>query len=372
MASPELKVTDIIKTARNIRKQIEENDFAVDLKEPNIYYEEIIYKGETYDIPLIILKSRPCDWFLVGGGCSMCGYQLASAGKEVTGKELLEQFYRGLESLRSPENYPFILISSSGSFFDPKEIGDDTRLEILRSLAQRGVNKISCESRPEYLVDRKRLEAAKQAFKGEISVGIGLESSDDFIRRFCVNKGYKTRMYFKAVEAVREVGISHYDYVLLGKPFLSPREDIEDAVETIKFAFDHDATMAALMVTNLQPHTLTYELSRRGLYDLPKLWAPLRVIELLPESKRSLVAIKGVDKAAPMPLAFARNCDKCTAKVLDAIVKWNYTRDYKFLETVQGCCDCKDEWLNMIQAGEIKPLQLRIVESLRQINQELR
>lgn len=310
----------------------------------NVYFEENTWKKHGYLMPLAVMKTRPCHWFLRGGGCTTCGYNLAAAlDHEVTKEQLLNQVEYLTEILPSSA-FPFITLTSAGSFMDSREIDDETRLEILRMLDSRGYSHLNFESRPNDLTNKERLQRLQEAFHGGISVGMGLESSSDFVRRFCVNKGYTTRVFVEAIKSLKESGISYDAYVLCGKPFLSPKEDIEDSVESIKFAFEKGCYWVILMTTNLQPHTLTYFMQKHGLYSLPKLWTPLEIMRRLPSALRKRVILKGIDKAVPYPLEFASNCEDCTAGVVNAHRQWNLTLDYSFIEEVLDSCECKQEW----------------------------
>jgi radical SAM enzyme (TIGR01210 family) len=317
----------------------------------NFYFEENTWNGKGYVMPLIVMKTYPCQWLVKGGGCATCGYNLVAAlEQEVTPRQLLDQVDFVTKTLPA-SHFPFITLTSSGSFMDQREIDDKTRLKILNLLDSEGYEHLNFESRPDVLRDEERLQKLHEAFRGSISVGIGLESRSDFVRRFCLNKGYTTRVFEEAVRTLKKSGISYDAYVLCGKPFLSPREDIEDALTTIKFAFDKGCKWAIIMVANLQPYTLVYFMREQGLYSLPKLWTPLEIIRRLPKSLKKRIILKGIDKALPYPLAFASNCNYCTSTIVNAQRLWNLTQDYQFLEEVMDSCECKREWEQELDDG---------------------
>jgi radical SAM enzyme (TIGR01210 family) len=302
-------------------------------------------------MPLVTLKTRPCHWFLHGGGCTTCGYNLvADLNQEITKEHLLTQT-RYFTRLLPSSSFPFITLTSCGSFMDPGEIDDETRLEIFTILDDKGYSHINFESRPEFLRDTQRLQRLHEAFHGSLSVGIGLESSNDYVRKFCVNKGYTTRVFKEATRALNESEITYDAYILCGKPFLSPREDIEDAIKSIKFAFESGCQWVILMTANLQRHTLVYFMHEHGIYSLPKLWTTLEIMRRLPSHIRKNVILKGIDKALPHPLEFASNCEYCTASIVDAHIQWNLTQDYSFIEDVLDSCQCKQEWEQTLDDG---------------------
>lgn len=334
----------IINSMKKIRNEMYENNHIVeDLNKCNIYFEENRYLDKPYNMPLITLKTKPCHWLTTNGGCTTCGYNLvASLKNDVTPQNLINQFNWAFEQINSTE-YPFITLTSAGSFMDKEEIPDDIRFKMLNILSDKGFKHLNFESRPEYLTNYARLSKLHEHFEGNISVGIGLESSNDFIRQGCLNKGYKIRVFLKAIETLNKSNISFDTYVILGKPFLNRRENIEDAVNTINFAFDHGAEWAILMVSNIQPYTLSNWLWRRRLFQIPSIWDAIEVISLLSDDRKHQVLIKGIDKALPTPITFSTTCPKCNKTINDRIRNWNLTGDYDLLKSCKEFCDCWTE-----------------------------
>ncbi len=190
-----------------------------DANKCNIYFEENRYLGKPYNMPLITLRTRPCHWLTASGGCTTCGYNLvASLKNEISPDNLINQLNWALEQIDSI-TYPFITLTSAGSFMDKVEIDDYLRLKMLDILSQRGFKHLNFESRPEFLINSERLSKLHNHFSGSISVGIGLESSDDFIRQSCLNKGYSLKVFLKAIDTLKKNNISFDTYVLLGLNF---------------------------------------------------------------------------------------------------------------------------------------------------------
>lgn len=341
----------LINIMRTLRKRMRE--VPGDLNIPNIYFEETRRtNGSPYLMPLVALKTNPCRWLVSGGGCSMCGYQLAaSLSKKPTKENIINQTKYVIKKIPS-HIYPFLTFNSAGSFLDSTEMNDDLRPLILGMLKRAGYQEFNFESRPEFLLDKKKLSQLKDYFD-IISVGIGLESSDDFIRNECLNKGTKLEIYLKAIKILKEVGIGYDAYILLGKPFLTPREDIEDAVKSIDFAFHHGFENIILMLSNIQPFTLIYLLWKKRKFSPPMLWSAIEVIKKLSEKYRSNVYIKGFNRAVPVPLEFSSNCNKCNNRVVESLIHWNLTGDFGHIERIPKC-DCIKIWNKKMQKTDIK------------------
>src|SRR4030042_1875165 len=72
-------------------------------------------------------------------------------------------------------NQRFVKIFTSGSFLDEDEVPLNARKEILNTLEQT-TDKVSVESRPEYVKD-KTLNEIRSSFSKTFELGVGLESA---------------------------------------------------------------------------------------------------------------------------------------------------------------------------------------------------
>jgi radical SAM enzyme (TIGR01210 family) len=280
----------------------------------------------------------------------MCGYHLGAHHGLVTDEHLVSQTQDAIRRL-NPTVYPLLVFTSNGSFLDPAEVSDNVRPVLLRMLRAAGFRFLVTETRPEFITPR-RLDAMVDAFTPTsrtatgyhpISISLGLESSNDFVRQYCINKGTRLTDYLEAFDILRRHRI-HYDcYVLLGKLFVTAKEDVEDCVETIKFAVDNGADCVFVMVTNMVSYSLTSYLYGRGRYVLPSLWRAVELLERLPDQYRRAVQVKGVSHAPTPPRNYARTCDSCTEYVKGCLNFWNQTGEFEHIRSITECT-CRDEF----------------------------
>jgi radical SAM enzyme (TIGR01210 family) len=307
-----------------------------------MYFEDTSINGVPYEVPLVVLRTRACRWF-AAGGCIMCNYELYQArGSEVTDNDLFAQVRFAIARLGPLDRYAYIFVGSGGSLLDPLEIPDAIRSEILETLRRAGLRRISFESEAKFCLNVDRLRSVSAIFPLAASVGIGVESSDEFVRNVVLNKGLPTEILTRATATLRSVGIPFYTYVLLGKPFLTARDDEDDAIQTIMDTSSLGAFMSVLEVTNVQPYTLTEWLWRREEYVLPSLWSAVRILRELPSALRPTVSVKGFDCDAgvPKPLGTAGTCKDCSDRVRGALRAWNRTRDESTLVSLGTPCHC--------------------------------
>lgn len=292
--------------------------------EPVIWREKERLNGKIVDCLTVILKTAGCRW----NRCRMCGF--ASSAYPATEEELIWQIERVFERIDGEE---VLKIFTSGSFFDDTELTPYVREKILERFVQAGMKKLIVESRPEYITESKLT-----SFKGiNLEVGIGLESANDRVREFCVNKGFKFADFARAAETIREMGFRVKTYLLLKPPFLSESEAIEDAVDSIAKAKSL-TDVFSLNLTNVQKGTFVEKLWKAKLYRPPWLWS---AVEVLKKAKVLGVEILS-DPVAAGKLRGPHNCGKCDESFERAIRDFSLTQDVSRLESLQ--CSCIKKW----------------------------
>jgi radical SAM enzyme (TIGR01210 family) len=101
------------------------------------------------------------------------------------------------------------------------------------------------ETRPEFVTEEKVREIKRLIPDKHIELGVGLEIKDDFYRRICINKGFSLQRYNSAANIITKY-LNLRTYVLLKPLFLTEKEAIEQAIETIEYAFASGTTTVSL------------------------------------------------------------------------------------------------------------------------------
>lgn len=212
-------------------------------------------------------------WFLTGGcrwdACTMCDY---GRGPRISGDDMVRAVEDALGEAR---NAPItsLFVSPSGSMLDPGEVPRAARRRIfsaMRSLSE--CRMFIVETRAE-TVTAESLGDLREAFAGRaVGVELGLESSDPWVLRNCVNKGGLRANFQQARSLIAASGFLTIANVCLGTPFLSRAEAIEDAVNTATWAAREGADEIVLFPLHVKPHTTLAALHRLGLYEPVSLW----------------------------------------------------------------------------------------------------
>jgi len=290
--------------------------------------EKDLLHGKVVDAWVIIFRTRGCYWARASG-CSMCGY-VNDVAQEVSAADLEHQ----LEAvLAKHTGQPMVKVYTSGNFFDDHEVSPEIRERILGELGDR-CDKVIVETLS-HLLRREQLEHA-MAFVDEFEVAFGLESTNDRVLQYAVNKVWGLKEHAKAAALCHDVGASVKTYLLIKPPFLTEREAIEDAVASGHEADPHSDTISFNPV-NVQGRTLVERLFRRGEYRPPWLWS---VVEVLERTRDLKAHVKCHPTAGGMARG-AHNCGACDRKVIDALEEFSLGLRSSFDDL---SCECRDLW----------------------------
>jgi len=321
-------------------------DFTPKIRDPTkpvrSWSEKDILDGKIVDAHVIIFRTRGCSWALKSG-CTMCGYFNDSMWEKVSEGDLLKQFDRDMENYSGEK---IVKIFTSGSFLDDNEIMPKARKKILGVLTEKA-DKISVESRPEYVKDEKLSDIHDITKSKKFEVGIGLETSNDFLREHAINKGFTFDDYKKAAKLLKKHKFKLKTYVLVKPPFITEKASIEDSICTVKDIQSY-TDIVSFNPTNIQRHTVVDYLWKRGQYRPPWLWS---AVEILKQSKKLTDALIKCDVAGGGSRRGAHNCHECDHKILDAIAKFSLSQDVKVFEGLD--CTCKQSWLDQLDIEDL-------------------
>ena len=264
----------------------------------------------------------------------MCGYNVDSSNG-ISQQNITKQFDSAMDQL---VGISFLKIYTSGSFLDECEITSDTSDHMLKRCADANL-RLLFESRPEY-VTTERLDRVL-AIHDDLEIALGLESSNDNVLRYSINKGFAVEDYEKATAVLNAKGIDVRTYVLLKPPFLTESEAIEDAKATIAFAAKSSKTIS-LNPVNVQKGTLVERLWRNWAYRSPWLWSVLKVLRESDMKGKKLIC----DPTGGGKERGAHNCGKCDEVILDSIRAYSTTQDRSRLGSPE--CDCRETWESII------------------------
>src|SRR4030067_3849823 len=277
----------------------------------------------------IIFQTSGCKW----GNCTMCGYVYDSACAPPSHDDLMKQFDHAMTRCKD-EDF-MVKIFTSGSFLDDSEIAPDTRRLMLSRLKEDArVKKIIAETRPEYVTDEK-LSQVRAALGKKFEVAIGLETSNDLIRKDCINKGFSFSDFTQASLVAKKNDVTVKAYLMHKPPFLSEGIAMNDMIHSINDASPFARTIS-MNLCNVQKGPLVDEMFKTGDYRPPWLWSAVEVLKRGKEANPGTVIMS--DPVAAGSIRGPHNCGKCDKDVADARRILSTTQAPRMFETLN--CDC--------------------------------
>lgn len=300
---------------------------------------------------IVYLRATGCQWMLddENGGCAMCGHLAGTTrGRKITAEEYEKQFETIINQIDF-KDIPMICVYNAGSFFNDNEISPEARKSIYDMINKiPEIKHVIFESRPEHITEEK-LQVLTQAIVGRrIEIGMGLESSDEYIRQMCLNKGFKLIEFQTAIKLLKKYDVKSLSYVLLKPPFLGECTAIEDSINTISWAFKQGIDVISLEPISVQKNTLIHLLYSMGDYRPPWIWSVLKV--MIKVHDLGLVRIGGFEFFPP-PEVCTHNCPVCNELCINAIENYNATNNIQVIKDAldMDCINCKHKWYDELE-----------------------
>ena len=291
------------------------------------------------DAFVVVLATKGCSW-AKNIPCFMCGYPFDGSSENATQEDIISQFQSALKNYK---NEPVIKIYTSGSFLDEEELSRECARKILET-ADKSAKKIIVESRPEYITPESL--KIREGLTAEFEIALGLESADDEILKFCVNKGFTFETFKKSAQICKEHNVKVRVYLMLKLPFLTELRAMEDVINSIKKVANYAETISINPLT-IQKQTLVERLYNNNELRAPFLWS---LVECLKVGKAHF---KGNLVSYPVGAGSrfgVHNCGKCDAEIAKAITKFSLTQELKYLENLN--CDCRNYWKTFLKVED--------------------
>lgn len=223
----------------------------------------------------VCISSCGCK-FGAQGSCVMCNY---GSSKMVTKNEISQLFSVIREHEKQTTS---ILIGTYGSFFDNHEISSDLFEFILDNLSKISIDIVIFETHYLTLTDDKLQSIQKKLHNKDIVIEVGLESSNYLVQQKCLNKYVDLDKLVLKIDLIHSYGMSVTTNIFLGAPFLTCKEQIDDSLRTVQWAFDNKADNVVIFPANIRKNTLIEYLYKNGHYEKVSGWSLFELIRNVP------------------------------------------------------------------------------------------
>lgn len=299
----------------------------------------------------IWFMTEGCQWDK-SGGCTMCNY---GKGHCISDDQMMKAVLNGVNNL--PEGIKELFISPSGSMLDVKEVSHDVRTYIFNLVSKLDVAFFAFETRLETICKDDIKELRNIIQNKKIGIEIGLESSNQWIRKYCINKGDGFDKFKEIANLLRDNDIEFIANISLGVPFLSQKDAIEDTLTSATWAIENGADTVVIFPLHIKPGTLLAWLYQNGYYEPPSLWSLIEVLSQLPPNVRKKTDIswyRNCYQDEKKVLKSPTTCPICESKILELLDEYRISRsDFIINQLVEVDCDCKAKWKHNLKQKKI-------------------
>lgn len=246
------------------------------------------------------------------GYCTMCNY---GAGENVISAEALAVIDRELKGRAEP--VVELLLGTCGSILDEAEMSWDTLECILSRIAREAIPTILLETHYTTVSAWKLQRIRELLPNSEVVIEMGFESADPAVLRDSLHKFMDLKKLAQTTALIKGMGMGVVLNVFLGAPYLTVREQIDDAKKAVEWAVVHDADRVVVFPSNIKPNTAIWDLYHQNRYRRISHWAVIELLSRLDDECLSRIELswygdrqKEGKSTAVIPPESCNDCDK--------------------------------------------------------------
>ena len=324
----------------------------------DILYNVRIEKVEKGNYVEIWFMTKGCQWD-AKGGCTICNY---GKGIEIGESAMVQSVLAALNEVQVEIGE--LAITPSGSLLDEEEVPKEVCHKIFDLVNETTAHTFLFETRAQTVKQDKITELKSRIRNKKLIVEMGLETSNFFLQKYCINKGYFLKEYEEAVSLLKKNNISTYANVVLGTPFLTWEQAVHDCKNTLNWALKHNSDKVVLFPLHVKPGTMLEWLYQKGYYKPISPWGLVEVLDSIDEALLSRVEIswyKNYYTDKSKMIASPYTCDRCYGEVIRLLDEFRKTSSKEVIKKIKKYpCSCKSEWEH--QKKEAASIKDRIFE----------
>lgn len=288
------------------------------------------------------INTPACRFSLVGK-CSICDYWDGTASEQAVIKacEYIEQV---------GNEYDILLLNTCGSCFCEEELPYQELLRVMRTVAKTSIRRVIIESHLAY-VTAEKMQRIKEILIGkEVFLEYGQESTSWDVLKYCLNKPSMC-MKYNVIHKLQNIGVGIMANVVLGIPFLTVQQRVDDSVESICSLLEDGMDEVVLFPVNIKPYTLVRYLYDKGYYKQVNAIEILEVLDQFEPKELSRIELAWFEPQRDKLEAYGERsfgayyCPECGQKLLKHFLDYRSAVDgterKRILQTARAeLCDC--------------------------------
>lgn len=288
--------------------------------------------------------------FSAGGSCSMCNY---GYGRQPDANRLMSELHKVLNTCRNCVET--ILLGSSGSFLDEKEIPESLRNRIFQAIFQSGIPQIIIETHYKSISDNVLHHISQLLPSRKIELEVGLETVNPWIREHILNKHIDLSEFERMIAAIHRYGMTVTVNLLLGIPFYTEEAQLSDTKASIRWALSKKVDYIIVFPLNIHPYTLFEWWYQKGRIQPPSLWLAVRLLSELNDFELEHVSMawygnRSMDYKEERVSVLPQTCETCCEALMSFFETFYVSRDLENrkrqiadLLQLSLSCDCREK-----------------------------
>ena len=307
-----------------------------------------------YKILVVNLPSIGCKYGKQGL-CVMCPNEMRIS-KNLTITQI-EDIWQSIEQQISELEVDKVLLSTYGNILSEDELSRDVLDYLLEKLNK--IDKIRVvifETYYKEITEEKIKYLNEKLSNKYIDFETGIESMDTEVQQKCLNKEVNLEELREKIKLIHKYDMAIEANVLVGIPFLTTKEQIEDVTNTIECLIKENVDEIVLFPVNIIKNSTIEFLYNNNVYKNISHWTVIKVLDNIREEFLNRISIsmfgeyETSNKTCFKENIFPRTCDKCHNTIMhfyDEFLKIRDPKDRKKLITdllnLNTDCDCKKE-----------------------------
>lgn len=296
---------EILRTA--VRRIREKRPFFPDGKICDVFY--------SHNLVEIGFLSQRCRRDL-GGSCIMCDYGAAR------GSYAVERYIKEMDHILNSldDTIKILLLCTNGSFLDDRQVAPSLFEAVLQRAGKSSIHTIEIETHYQDVTKAKLDNIKKLLPNKRVVIEMGLETANPQYQSMVIMKGINLARYEDTIALIQDYGFGVDVNIMIGMPFLSAKEQFEDAATTIQWAFARRCE-PVLFPMNIKPYTLLMDMYKAGFYQPISQWMLPLILDTMTEDQleKTNIAWYGNREAVYDPAGeravFPQACSACTEAI---------------------------------------------------------
>lgn len=292
----------------------------------------------------VVFESVGCQ----KGNCLECDY--GHSENNLNPSQVEESFDLAMNEISGRPKA--LVVDVFGSILDEKEFPKKNLDVLLDKIKKTDFKAVLFETHHTTINDEILEKLKNELSDREILIEMGLETSNEKNRWECLHKKINNQDFIDVVNKIHNYGMGVTANLLVGLPFLTTEEQVNDCLESIKFCNQNNIEEMVLFPLNPKPGTLLWKYYKEGNYELVSQWMNIEILSRLDEETINKIFFawygnKQIKYAGEKSIE-PKSCDVCRPTFMDFYENFLGSKEIGYRKNlvdnlISSCsCDCYD------------------------------